>query len=429
MTRFRLYRQEKIFDRIYPLGSNVVTRMQQALSGVSMGACFDSLGNKDVMQLTLDSQSFLQLVNRDGLTKKARYSEVQMPVGRMHLSVSESLTMLSFSEMDEGAENEHLAKEGWAHYVNLDQISSVVFHTERMMGKEGNRHELSPNMCSGAWFTINGPRVCWGRRIHSIVDRKTKEETRLLVGSHDGQAVGAALARGERVRMFRCVVALKGCNIFKPESDPDEITLDDEPGQDGGSRSTAWQTYMVLHILGRRFRTNTVAGNNPTYTGTFQAYKLIYIYICIYIYMYIYIIFDMCIYIYIYMYVYIYIYIYAYIYIYMYHLHGHAPGGGAHLAGRQRAGVEPADSLRPGRERGVDRRRAVGQESEEATTTTTNNNNDNASNTSNNNNNNSSINNNNYAGIRRSTRPCGQARCRSGRSSDPTRPSRTAPRT
>jgi hypothetical protein len=270
-TRFRQYRQEKIFDRIYPLGSNVVTRMQQALSGVSMGACFDSLGNKDVMQLTLDSQSFLQLVSRDGLTKKARYSEVQMPVGRMHLSVSESLTMLSFSEMDEGAENEHLAKEGWAHYVNLDQISSVVLHTERMMGKEGNRHELSPNMCSGAWFTINGPRVCWGRKIHSIVDRKTKEETRLLVGSHDGQAVGAALARGERVRMFRCVVALKGCNIFKPESDPDEITLDDEPGQDGGSRSTAWQTYMVLHILGRRFRTNTVAGNNPTYTGTFQA--------------------------------------------------------------------------------------------------------------------------------------------------------------
>uniref|UniRef100_UPI00404A28F8 hypothetical protein n=1 Tax=Flavobacterium sp. TaxID=239 RepID=UPI00404A28F8 len=265
------YRQEKIFDRIYPLGSNVVTRMQQALSGVSMGACFESLGNKDVMQLTLDSQSFIQLVSRDGLTKKARYSEVQMPVGRMHLSVSESLTMLSFSEMDEGAENEHLAKEGWAHYVNLDQISSVVFHTERMMGKEGNRHELSPNMCSGAWFTINGPRVCWGRKIHSIVDRKTKEETRLLVGSHDGQAVGAALARGERMRMFRCVVALKGCNIFKPESDPDEITLDDEPGQDGGSRSTAWQTYMVLHILGRRFRTNTVAGNNPTYTGTFQA--------------------------------------------------------------------------------------------------------------------------------------------------------------
>jgi len=278
-TKFRQYRQEKIFDRMYPLGSHVVTRMQQALSGADMGACFESLTYKDALQLTLDTASFLQLVNREDVrnTKKARYSEVQVPVSQLSVSVSESLTMLSFAEMDEAAENMSLAKAGWAHYVSLDQISSVVLHTERMMGKEGKRHELSPSMCGGAWFTINGPRVCWGRKIRSIVDPKTKEETRMLVGTADGQAVGTALARGERVRMFRCVVTIKGCNIFRPESDPEELLLDEEVfGQDGrplesSGSNTAWQTYMVIHILGRRFRTNTVSGNNPTYTGAFQA--------------------------------------------------------------------------------------------------------------------------------------------------------------
>lgn len=50
---FRHFRQDHIFDRSYALGTNVNTRVQQMMKGVSMMAAFSTLSSREVLELTL----------------------------------------------------------------------------------------------------------------------------------------------------------------------------------------------------------------------------------------------------------------------------------------------------------------------------------------------------------------------------------------
>ena len=66
--------------------------------------------------------------------------------------------------------------------VNLNQISSVVLHTERSLEKTAKGERLPPACCGGVWFTINGPRVAWGRALRAMTDAETQKPGTLVYG-------------------------------------------------------------------------------------------------------------------------------------------------------------------------------------------------------------------------------------------------------
>jgi len=280
-SKFRKYRQEKIFDRAYPLGSTVNSRTRQGHSGMSLDCSFASLKRGEAMQLVLDSDGLRTLQSSPDIfqSKISTFSEVTMPLHRSHVSISDSLTMLSFTERDDSAEHGHLAEANWAHFVNLDQISSVVLHSERMMKTAtGEKTELHPDMVNGVWFTIHGPRVCWGRRIHSFEDPTTKEEKQEVVGAPDGLEVARALASGDKVRWLKMSVGFRSASIPKV----DELKLDETASNPGDNESEGsfrpkpekhhFQTYMVVHVLGRKFMSDVATGESPQYPmRTFEA--------------------------------------------------------------------------------------------------------------------------------------------------------------
>jgi hypothetical protein len=63
--------------------------------------------------------------------------------------------------------------------VNLNQISSVILHTERALEKTNKGDRLPPSSCGGVWFTINGPRVGGGRGLRMVTDQETQKPSGL----------------------------------------------------------------------------------------------------------------------------------------------------------------------------------------------------------------------------------------------------------
>lgn len=294
---FRLYRQERIMDRAYPLGAfgKVLTRMERAMTGARMGAAFSALTSEQVLRLVFHG-SGQELDDKVEQLKSANspYSPVAVPVRQTSVHVSESFSILYFTEVDEHSELSHLAKGGWAHFVNLDQISSVVLHAERMLKQDSRqRLELHPGMCSGAWFTIHGPRVCWGRQLRERPEAKGRDKSREeVVGGDDGLKLGRELASGKRLRWLSLSVRVLGA--FLPEMEeaaapsacdgedkpaeeasrtPADVVLfdDDLEGSPGSQQSIrtpgaqAKQTFLVLHVLGRRFESERLPGRSPRY--------------------------------------------------------------------------------------------------------------------------------------------------------------------
>lgn len=75
----------------------------------------------------------------------------------------------------------HLISPQLAHSeVNLNQISSVILHSERSLEKTNKGDRLPPSSCAGVWFTINGPRVGWGRSLRKITDPETQKSSDLV---------------------------------------------------------------------------------------------------------------------------------------------------------------------------------------------------------------------------------------------------------
>lgn len=249
-SKFRHFREEKIFDRAYPLGNNVRTRTQQALGGQEMGSCFHSLKYTDVAQVAL-SQAALQMLGESAgavlQSRKSTYSEIYVPVGRCNVRISDSFTMLSFSSMSQqeltaleqgmttnpnkkgfkdhimdfhsAAMQAGTASEGaeadWASFVNLDQITSVVLHAERQMLSKEGQMKLTPSSCSGPWITINGPRVAVGKKIQAQWDEKNNVEVKSAVGADDPFSLASQIARGEKTWGFKLNVTLEGATVPK----------------------------------------------------------------------------------------------------------------------------------------------------------------------------------------------------------------------
>lgn len=273
-SKFKHFRQEKIFDRNYALqGSNVTSRSSQAKKGTLMDCAFTAAMNDEAMRMTLAPEQARKEILANLKSKRLTYSETQIGLNRSLVTVPDGACFISFAEVEDGAEHAHLATSAFPSFVNLDQISSVVLHSQRMMAKaHDDSHSLTPDMANGSWMTINGPRICWNRRVHVYQDRQTKEEVKDVLGSSDPMACGKALASGESVKTLSISVQVTSASIprvkkmFKA-SDKDETASNASGGE---SNSDTFETQLVLTLLGRSYMSEKVAGEYPKYSGTFE---------------------------------------------------------------------------------------------------------------------------------------------------------------
>eukprot|EP00913_Durusdinium_trenchii_P016831 g15821.t1 len=75
---FRHFRQDHIFDRSYALGTNVNTRVQQMMKGVSMMGSFSSLSTREVLHMALRGEglnAFFEDIDMYINSKASSYSE------------------------------------------------------------------------------------------------------------------------------------------------------------------------------------------------------------------------------------------------------------------------------------------------------------------------------------------------------------------
>ncbi|CAK9114839.1 unnamed protein product [Durusdinium trenchii] len=265
---FRHFRQDHIFDRSYALGTNVNTRVQQMMKGVSMMGSFSSLSTREVLHMALRGEglnAFFEDIDMYINSKASSYSEVNVDLQKMALSISENFNMLSFSE-HEGSSLLHGAS--WENFVNLNQISSVVLHSERSFAKSRQGELMPPGSCGGVWFTIHGPRVGWGRTLRHVMDPETQRLSQEVIGSPDGNFLGAALANGEQLQWLRLEIGIRSASV------PDLRRELPEEGQmevfgDGTEVRSDFQTFVVLTVLGKRFRSTSSTGSTPSYQGPY----------------------------------------------------------------------------------------------------------------------------------------------------------------
>lgn len=292
--RFRNYRRLHAMSRNYALGQGeAITRTQQACHATLLGSASDALTCQQALRLVFDGRS-IECVGRlesnpDFFESKSlSYSTMSTPGRLVSAQVSEAFTMLSLSQVDERSTQALLAKSSWATFVNLSQISSVVLHSERPLRREAKQGEvLHPGLCKGVWFTIHGPRVCWGRRLQPVggggqaVDGAAPANARHeVVGATDGFRLGRDLALGLRMRWLRISMSIVSTSLPEPQMAParpcsgDRRSEEDSIGPHGeltgppGRLSTAGearQTYLVVHFFGRRFESQRVQGNAPAY--------------------------------------------------------------------------------------------------------------------------------------------------------------------
>mmetsp|Transcript_18850 Transcript_18850/g.33157 ORF Transcript_18850/g.33157 Transcript_18850/m.33157 type:complete len:3464 (-) Transcript_18850:114-10505(-) len=259
-TLFRHYRQDMIFDRAYPLGTTASTRVQQMITGSNMMAAFTSLKAFDVLARTLQG-SGMKDFNDDPdsfASKSSSYSEVDVRLSKLGLTISESFTMLSFSEAQEN-DATVLGKADWGHYVNVNQISSVVLHSERTLGKDAEGPLLPVDTCKGSWFTIYGPRVGWGRHARTIKHEDGKASTEVY-GAKDGNALGQALATGDKkVQWFHMEVSVRSADapdLKGKLQEAGELLIGDDAkmAEIHGTKSDVAESFLVVTFLGKQFK-------------------------------------------------------------------------------------------------------------------------------------------------------------------------------
>lgn len=275
--KFTNLRRELIFEREYPLGNQPVTRMQQAQMTRVCGTSFNSTALKDAFQLAMDKEVTDKLASEPGLleSRKKTFSEINQPVGFSNVNVTENLAMLSFSEADESVDSSQLNASTWANFVNLDEISSVVLHSQRRLDHDHKgKTLLDPKMCHGPWLTINGPRICWARALQMRMDSK-HQKYKEVVGVDDGLALGRSLVQGDKVEWLHIRISVSDANIpnvhTTAEDDTLRSTVESERAPEGQQQPQQKKkeertTYLVLTILGQQFRSVRLPGHSPAYT-------------------------------------------------------------------------------------------------------------------------------------------------------------------
>lgn len=249
---FRRYREDMIFDRMYPLGANMMSRVQQAKIGKLVDCAMSAATQEEALRLTLLDAAFSRW-DRDRDTFKflvPQYSEGNLPMGVANLYVADNLTSLSIAVGAEASEGySALNKADWNKFVNLSQISSVILHADPGVG-DGLAKASSD---SGVWCTINGPRIAWDKRLLHKLNQK-RELVPEVVGSKNGLEVPKALATGEPVRWVKLALSLTSAQLPKRAATEDASNSDAE-----------YRTVAVVHLLGWSFQSEPATGINPEY--------------------------------------------------------------------------------------------------------------------------------------------------------------------
>jgi hypothetical protein len=91
--KFRHYRSEKIFDRIYALGNDSNSRIHQLKKGLVMDCAFQSCSCEDILQMSLSGGGDKALRSELAYlkTKKASYTENNVGLHRAQVAASDSL--------------------------------------------------------------------------------------------------------------------------------------------------------------------------------------------------------------------------------------------------------------------------------------------------------------------------------------------------
>jgi len=267
-NRFRIYRDEKIFDRNYPIGAAHVSRMRQARQGFPMDVSLEVTTCNDVLLMSLQDKQALakwgDTENRETphimLTKKSSYSEVNIRCATMHVHVADNLQTLSLSQAaySHDRAQAHLTKADWSNFVNLDRISSVVLHSAPVLGalSATDSHD------TGVWCTVLGPRLGWSKRVEAKHVDKKHSGTR-VVGAPDGFAVPRSLSemkQSPNVKWvsFKARVGQADWSLGKQ----DQSRSNAQDGQDQVDRQG---TILSLHMLGWRFTSDLTQGDGPDY--------------------------------------------------------------------------------------------------------------------------------------------------------------------
>jgi len=270
--KFRIYRDEKIFDRQYPIGSKIVSRMRQARQGCQMDVALDVLSCDEVLKMSLTDHRSLEryIVSPEQLsTKKSTYSEVNIPAAEMLLSVSDNLQSLAFTAPTHTADAwSHLSKSDWSNFVNLDRLSQVVLHTAPHIAiKRKDAQE------QGVWCTIYGPKISRGKRIDVVETKDGKQVSCEVVGTPDGFAVPKALGqkfddcRRKATNAGRPGTGIKWVEIsVGPEFQASWDLEDTKPGADPAAPKEQKKTFIHIHVLGYRFTSEVCTGDGKTYT-------------------------------------------------------------------------------------------------------------------------------------------------------------------
>jgi len=258
---FRTYRDERIFDRNYPIGATHVSRMQQARQGLPLDIALDMVTCNDALLLTLQSQKALAKwggsVHREAplemQTKKATYSEVNIAAGTMHVHVCDNFQTLSLASATRSKDQAaaHLTKADWSNFVNIDRISSVVLHSEPVKGAGASPQD------TGVWCTIHGPRVCWGKRI-DVQEGGNKPVTKVL-GPKDGLIVPRALSEplpSSKIKWVYCKAT-----VGQAQWALDKLEQKGKSAKAAEDSKVSKGTTISLHMLGWRFVSNITSGD------------------------------------------------------------------------------------------------------------------------------------------------------------------------
>ncbi|CAK0887241.1 unnamed protein product [Prorocentrum cordatum] len=289
---FREFRERRILERRYPLSTSGNSRLSQLVSGSTIPCAFVSLSSAAALGAVLGPWTWRKLGLEEAAAQAATpaarsaYSAVNVPLSELAVRISANFSTLSFQHVDSRASHAQLKGEtGWANFVQLDQVSSVVLRSERVMSyaSPGSRHgQLHPATCEGVWLTLHGPRVGWCLpRQAAPAGPPAAARSDGPAGGPDGGALGRLLAesRHGEVAWLSVTLRLVGAAVPPPEgpaggpearegvaeeraADEDILAREgssqealelDEGAAARPAASAGRRVCMVAHVLGRRF--------------------------------------------------------------------------------------------------------------------------------------------------------------------------------
>eukprot|EP00931_Biecheleriopsis_adriatica_P040925 TRINITY_DN23439_c0_g1_i1.p1 TRINITY_DN23439_c0_g1~~TRINITY_DN23439_c0_g1_i1.p1 ORF type:complete len:3484 (+),score=873.59 TRINITY_DN23439_c0_g1_i1:112-10563(+) len=276
--RFRTYREDMIFDRTYPLSSNMMSRVQQAKLGKVVDFAMQTVTGEEACRLSLQGRA-LDGWERDRdifKTTMPNYSALtggSLQTRTVLVYAADNLASLSFSDHSEDTESyAALNKTDWSKFVNHDRISSVILHSDPCQGA-GLAAALKGGYDAGVWCTINGPRVAWDKRIKNIVNEK-KQTVPTVFGASDGMLVGSALANPranpQKVKWVKLRASLKDFTLPKQAPPVAQTNIQGDADQELRN-APEYTTVAVMHLLGWSFSSEPVVGNNGNYNFKCEA--------------------------------------------------------------------------------------------------------------------------------------------------------------